>query len=262
MEKFQDFKFMNSLLMAMFSTYCFMYFGNQMIWRWLLFNTWCAFIAFELYTVFESYEEPVAMGRWAVPTALFFWSCNEIGDIILFYYRYLIVKTEPVEKWFLGSFFGFLFAGFVTRFTQFCLQAKYGGWNIPMKGSQYLEPIYFMFLLICELELQIRYVLAVLGMKGLGRQGMVGVFMRSAGARMIAVTAPLAWRMVTQFAADDKGAANTVAKAFHTSVNLFTLLDLLLMKIEIKEVQANSKVQQTGAGSSKITKTADAASRV
>lgn len=241
---FDGFRYFNSLLQAIFSTYCFFFFGNQMIWRWLLFNTWCSFIAFETWTTFEAYGWPEEAGKGIVPFCVLFWSLNEIGDIFLFYYRYLIVKTEPVEMWFRFAFFVPLGGGILTRFIQFCLHALHGGWDLPEPGSQYLEPIYFLFLLTCEVLLQVRYLLAVRSMGGIGGNAMLKIFLRSAGARMFAVTAPLLVRMAAQFSAS-KSPIVTIAVNFHTAVNMFTLLDLLLMKIELKEASGSKVAAQS-----------------
>jgi hypothetical protein len=199
-----------------------------------------------MYDIWTATGADSIVGNVVNPICLIFWSTAELGDVWLFYHRYVIVKVTPIERWF-KVYFGFwLICAFIVRGTDIVISGVQGAIHSTSAGVQYIEPTYFVCILFCEIILQVRYVLAITSLDTVTKVKMFATLARSAGARFLLVTVPMLARTIAEYTAPVGDPSVIIAVNFSTAVNLFTMFDLLLMKYELTEVVS---------GSSRATKT-------
>ncbi|KAJ3036744.1 hypothetical protein HDV00_002404 [Rhizophlyctis rosea] len=213
----------------------------------------------------EPGETVTPLKQYGYAFALIFWSAGEMGDIILFYERFKIVHTTAIEKWFLFIFFGSFTLAVGTRSVDIYFAGKLGVLH-DMKDSTFvwlIEPTYLMFLLICEVLLQWRYTKSVLRFaKGanVAKKALLLTLLRSAGARFLMILLPMLARGIISYVHKDQNDPSRVMSvAFNTSVNLFTMVDLLMLKYELlnqsrnKSASRNVSSQMTWDGEGSVT---------
>ncbi|KAJ3043497.1 hypothetical protein HDV00_004886 [Rhizophlyctis rosea] len=174
------------------------------------------------------------LNRICGPLALVLWSCSEIGDVILFYIRYKIVKASPLEPLFRVFFYGALSCAVILRLADIGAAIKVGETHSTEPGVRPIEPTYFVFLLMIEVVLQTRYVLDVTRLKTVNGKGLFWTLLRSAGARFSFITIPLLVRIAFQYSTFNiETPAMQWIWTFTSAVNLFTMFDLLMLKHEL-----------------------------
>ncbi|KAJ3046495.1 hypothetical protein HK097_000811 [Rhizophlyctis rosea] len=233
---FHEFAFSNSVISAIFATYLFLYFRGNTVWKWLFFNCLMAFIAYQLNAIAQA--APFDRGYFkkaCAPLSMLFWSLAEFGDVLLFFIRYKIVKSSPMERSFLMYFFGVFTCAVITRIVDLGFVVKWGEMHtLKQEGVWVIEPIYFTFVFMCEVVLQARYVASVLAMKNVSRSHLMWTLLRSSGARFCFVTIPLFARIIEQFRTPNVGDPRMQwIWTFSAAVNLFTMFDLLMLKYEL-----------------------------
>ncbi|KAJ3034514.1 hypothetical protein HDV00_004979 [Rhizophlyctis rosea] len=241
---FGNYPYANSVVCVILGTYLCVYFRQNTIWRWLLFNVWTAWAAYQLDQIQQAYfylpsspmQNNPLITRTIAPLCILLWSLSELGDTILFYKRYLIIKQTPVETWFKTSFLTFLTLAVGARLYHIGIVIRDGGTLgvTHSPGFHYVEPTYFLFVLICEVLVQGRYLESLLRMRGVARGKLVWVLLKGAGARMGFITVPLAARIIYQFTSTTTGLPMYQwIWTFTAAVNLFTMIDLLMLKYEL-----------------------------
>ncbi|KAJ3042179.1 hypothetical protein HDV00_008066 [Rhizophlyctis rosea] len=235
-----------TVMMAILSAYLIVYFRGKTVWIWLFVNCIFMFLGQEILTAINATPtaSPIAV-RILNPICLIFFSISEMGDIILFYERYKIVKRTPMEKWFYSLFFGFFSCAAITRLADVVIAAVQGQLHSrKTEGGvnvQYIEPTYLLFLLCCEILLQIRYIGSVSSFKSMTKATIAFTLLRSAGARFMFILLPMFARIVTAYIYLNIDAPTYVMMvAFSTTANLFTMFDLLMLKIELGASRSKS----------------------
>ncbi|KAJ3049939.1 hypothetical protein HK097_009081 [Rhizophlyctis rosea] len=245
---FNTYGYSLSIMMVIVSSYLCFYFNGRKVWAWLFGNCFFMFLGHETYIVLNSLvnrDSPptlsLTLKQYLFPISLIFWSLSEMGDIILFYERFKIVHAAPIEKWFLSLFFGSLSCALVTR----SVDIYYAGQKHELHDQSVwmIEPTYLVFLLVCEGLLQWRYTVSVMRFaKGanVARKALLLTLLRSAGARFLMILVPMLARSILSYIHKDQNDPRRVMTvAFNTSVNLFTMVDLLMLKYELLNQSRN-----------------------
>eukprot|EP00475_Leptophrys_vorax_P039286 TRINITY_DN70723_c0_g1_i1.p1 TRINITY_DN70723_c0_g1~~TRINITY_DN70723_c0_g1_i1.p1 ORF type:complete len:293 (-),score=62.37 TRINITY_DN70723_c0_g1_i1:26-859(-) len=238
-KQFDNFPYCNSMFCAMLSCYALAYFGPQLVWKWLCFNSVSMFVAFEIYHSWIAAGSHVDAGRGLIPMAMLFWSMAEVGDVVLFYKRFCIVQVGEIPSWLRNWFRGWIACAIVTRTIDIVMGSLNGLHAESNPNLRYIEPTYFVCLWMVEVVLQYNYFTALLKMKGVTRTVFLAKLLRSAGTRFLLITIPMFARATAEFSGSvNTDPSVTIAVSFSTAVNLFTLIDLLLTKYEMETVKS------------------------